>query len=124
MTVDIRDKLTIEESRLKEVNNFIMDPKNKIINDFLAIIEKYGGPEEINRKARENGKVENLMNRLREKKSPFLKDLEWLIEKRDQSAFITVDEYRKKILGDQAIKMTFEEDFAVTLEISACQYFH
>ena len=123
MPDDMRDKLTIESKRLDEINAFLMDPKNELVNDILTVVEKYGGPEEINRKAREAGKVENLMARLREKNSPYVKDLEWLVEQRDKGTFITVDEYRKKILGDKVEDMEFNEDFAVTLEISACQYF-
>ena len=123
MSIDMRSKLAIEDKRLDEINDFLMDPDNKLVNDLLAVVDKYGGPEEINRKAREAGKVENLMTRLKEKNSPYLKDLEWLIEQRDNGAFITVDEYRKKILGDKVKEMKFNEDFAITLEISACQYF-
>ena len=123
MSVDLRSKLTIEDKRLKEINDFLMNPNNKIINDFLSIVEKYGGPDEINRKAKEAGKIENLMNRLRGKKSPYVKDLEWLIEQKNKGTFITVDEYRKKILGAKINKIKFNEDYAVTLEISACQYF-
>jgi len=121
--MNIRSKLIIESKRFDEINTFLMDPKNKLVNDLLAVVEKYGGPEEINRKAREAGKIENLMKRLRKKDSLYVKDLEWLIEQRDKGAFITVNEYRKKILGEKAEKMEFNEDFAVTLEISACQYF-
>ena len=123
MSMDIRSKLAIEDKRLDEINAFLMDPNNKLVNDLLSVVEKYGGPEEINRKAREAGKVENLMARLREKNSPYIKDLEWLIEQRDKGAFITVDEYRKKIIGERAKEIKFNHDFAVTLEISACQYF-
>ncbi|MEE9440741.1 MAG: hypothetical protein V3V27_02290 [Candidatus Thermoplasmatota archaeon] len=123
MSNGIRSKLAIENKRLDEINAFLMDPKNKLVNDLLAVIEKYGGPEEINRKAKESGKIENLMERLLEKKSSYVKDLEWLIEQKNNGAFITVDEYRRKILGDKAETMSFNEDFAVTLEISACQYF-
>ena len=123
MSNGIRSKLAIENKRLDEINAFLMDPKNKLVNDLLAVIEKYGGPEEINRTAKESGKIENLMERLREKKSSYVKDLEWLIEQKDNGAFITVDEYRRAILGDKVETMSFNEDFAVTLEISACQYF-
>lgn len=123
MSNGIRSKLAIENKRLDEINAFLMDPKNKLVNDLLAVIEKYGGPEEINRKAKESGKIENLMERLQEKKSSYVKDLEWLIEQKDNGAFITVDEYRRAILGDKVETMSFNEDFAVTLEISACQYF-
>jgi hypothetical protein len=42
---------------------------------------------------------------------------------RDQGAFISEVEYRRKILGEQADAMDFNDDFAVTLEISACQYY-
>ncbi len=123
MSNGIRSKLAIENKRLDEINAFLIDPKNKLVNDLLAVVEKYGGPDEINRKAKESGKIENLMERLREKKSSYVKDLEWLIEQKDNGAFITVDEYRRAILGDKVETMSFNEDFAVTLEISACQYF-
>jgi len=119
----IRRKLIIEKRRLDEINDFLMDPDNKIINDFLDIVGKYGTPDEINSKAKESGEIDNLMSRLKEKNPSYVKDLEWLIEQRDKGAFITVDEYRRKILGDKAKNMKFNEDFAVTLEISACQYF-
>jgi len=119
----MRSKLAIDEKRLKEINDFIIGPDNKLVNHLLDVVEKYGGPEEINRKAKEAGKIENLMNRLREKNSPYIKDLEWLIEQKNNGAFITIDEYRKKVLGDKANSVDFNDDFAVTLEISACQYF-
>ncbi len=123
MSEDIRKKLAIEHKRLDEINAFLLNSDNKLINNLLSLVEKYGGPEEINRKAKESAKIENLMARLKDKNSPHLKDIEWLIEQRDKGAFITIEEYRKKVLGDKANNMTFNEDFAVTLEISACQYF-
>ena len=123
MSIDIRSKLAIENKRLDEINAFLMNPDNKLVGDLLDVVEKYGGPEKINQKAKEAGEVENLMARLEEKKSPYVKDLEWLIEQRDKGAFINIEEYRKKILGDKVKETKFNEDFAVTLEISACQYF-
>jgi hypothetical protein len=123
MSDELRKKLLIEDKRLEEINDYLMDPNNKIVNTFLSKIEKYGGPEQINNKAKEAGKIENLMDRLKENNSPYYKDLEWLIEQRDKGSFITVDEYRNKVLGDKANNMDFNEEFAVTLEISACQYF-
>ena len=95
MSVDMRNKLAIDNIRLDEVNAFLMDPNNKIVNELLKVVEKYGGPDEINRKAKEAGNLEKLMSRLKEKNSPYVKDLEWLIEQRDKGAFITVDDYRK-----------------------------
>jgi hypothetical protein len=123
MSRNIRSKLAIENKRLDEINAFLMNPKNTLVNDLLAVVEKYGGPEEINRKAREAGNVEILMARLKKKNTSYFKDLEWLITQRDNGAFITIDEYRKKILSNKAKDIKFNEDFPVTLEISACQYF-
>lgn len=123
MPGNIRNKLIIKNKRLDEINTFLLDPNNIIINNLLSIVDKYGGIEEINKKALESGKLENLMERLKKKNSAYIKDLEWLIKQRDNENFITVDEYRKKILGEKAGKFIFNEDFAVTLEISACQYF-
>jgi hypothetical protein len=119
----IREKLLIDERNLKEVNAFLLREDNPLVNGILEIIDKYGGVDEINRKARENGKLENLMRRLEEKKSPFVKDLEWLIKQRDKGAFISISEYRRKILGKKADSIRFDEAFAVTLEISACNFF-
>ncbi len=120
--MDIKD-LQITQTRLDEVNAVLTDPANPLVADLLKLIEKYGGIEEIRRKAAEAGKVDNLMRRLREMGSPHVKDLEWLIEQKDNGAFITIDDYRKRTLGDKAKGMTFDTTSAVTLEISACQYF-
>ena len=119
----LREKLKISEERLKEINDFLMREDNPLVNGLIKIVEKYGGVEEINRKAREARKLENLMARLEERNSPYVRDLEWLIEQRDKGAFISIPEYRRKILGEKADSMKFDESFAVTLEISACNFF-
>jgi antitoxin component of MazEF toxin-antitoxin module len=119
----LREKVKISEKRLEEINNFLLDSNNKLINDLLGIVEKYGGVDEINRKAEEAGKLENILGKLRENKSPYIKDLEWLTEKRDNSEFISIKNFRRKVLGDKADSLQFNDDNAVTLEISACQYF-
>src|SRR5450756_2420551 len=119
----LREKVKISDKSLEEINAFLLDPNNKLVNDLLAVIEKYGGVDEINRKAEEAGKLENILGKLREKKSPYMKDLEWLTEKRDKNAFISIKDYRRKVLGDKADSMQFNDENPVTLEISACQYF-
>ena len=119
----LKDRLRIKEENLKEINDFLLKEDNPIINGLLKIVEKYGGVDEINRKAREARKLETLMERLKRKNSPYVKDLEWLIEQRDRGAFISIPKYRKKILGEKAESMKFNESFAVTLEISACNFF-
>ncbi len=118
-----RDKLTISDERVKEVNDFLLNENSQIINDLVMLVEKHGGVDEINRKAVEAGKLDNVLARMDALNSPHLKDINWLMEQRDNGAFIKVPEYRKKILGDAADTMAFDEDNAVTLEISACQYF-
>ena len=120
--MDIKD-LQITQTRLDEVNAVLTDPTNDLVSDLFKLIEKYGGIEEIRRRAAETGKVKNIMLRLGEMGSPFVKDLEWLIEQKEKGAFISIDDYRKKTLGDKATGMTFDTTSAVTLEISACQYF-
>ena len=118
-----RERLRIKESNLKEINDFLLRKDNPLTNGLLKIIEKYGGVDEINRKAKETRKLENVMNRLKKKKSPYVKDLEWLIKQRDKEAFISISDYRRKILGKKADSMKFDESFAVTLEISAFNFF-
>ena len=120
---DLRKKLEIPKDALKSINDFLLDERNPLINDLLEIIEKYGGVNEINKKAEDASKIDNLFEKIQAKNPDYIKDLEWLIEARDNHSFISVQDYRKKILGDKASEMTFNEDFAVTLELSACQYF-
>ena len=118
-----RERLRIDPKQLEEINKFILDEDNPLVSDLFAVIDKYGGVEEINRRAEEARRLDNLMAILEEKKSPYVDDLRWLQEKRDEGSFITIEDYRRKILGDKVDSMTFDESFAVTLEISACQYF-
>jgi hypothetical protein len=120
---DLRKKLKISATQLDDINTLLLDPNTQVISDFLEVVAKYGTVEEINRKSVEARKLPNLMARLEETGSPYLKDVEWLIEQRDKGAFISVVDYRHKVLGDRANTMTFKDDFAVTLEISALQYF-
>ncbi|MCK4266475.1 MAG: hypothetical protein KAX31_04280, partial [Thermoplasmata archaeon] len=121
--METRGKLIIPQEKVDDINAILTDPDNELINRLLELVEKHGGVEEINRKAEESRKVENLMERLEKKDSPHLKELEWLIENRDKDAFISVEEYRKRVLGERYGSMTFKDDYAITLEISACQYF-
>ena len=104
MTSDMFKKLAIDRKRLDEINSFLMDPNNKTITEFIEIVEKYGGPEKINQKAREAGRIENLMGRLKKKNSQYYEDLQWLIEQKNKGSFITIDEYRKKIFQEEIHK--------------------
>jgi len=123
MDNNLRDRLKIAPARLDEVNALLLDPDSQVVNDFLAVVEKYGGVEEINHQAQEARKLPNLMTRLKEINSPYQAGLEWLVEQRDQGAFISMGDYRQAVLGERADTTTFDESLAVTLEISAFQYF-
>lgn len=123
MSNDIRELLRIPPQRLEQINDILLDPEMTVINQFLEVVEKYGTPQEINRLAEEAHSMENLRAKTAEVHPDYLDDLDWLEEQRERKAFISVEDYRRKILGDQAAQMDFKDDFAVTLEISACQYF-
>jgi hypothetical protein len=118
-----RKKLLIDGNRLREINDFLLSDENQLVTDLLVLIDKYGGVKEINRKAREARKLDNLLKMLESKKSPYVRDLQWLQEQRDNHVFISIPDYRRRVLGDRADSMKFDDSFAVTLEISACQYF-
>ena len=120
---DMQNRLKISPDKLDAINEILLNPEMEVIKDFLEIVAKYGTPEEINAKAKKARKLENLLALVKKTNPNHLEDLEWLQEQRNQGAFISVKEYRKKILGEKADKMVFADDFAVTLEISACQYF-
>jgi hypothetical protein len=123
MASQLRDRLRISTEHLEEINALLLDPSTQVITEFMEVIDRHGSIDEINRKAREARDLPNLLARLREIDSTYLSDLEWLIEQRDNGAFISIADYRRKVLGARADTTVFDEDLAVTLEISALQYF-
>ncbi len=120
---DLRERLRIDEAQLRAINDFLLDPGNEVVNRFLEVVDRYGTPEEINAKARGARDLDSLLQRLRESGSPYLRDVEWLAKQRDAGAFISIDAFREKVLGDRAATTHFDEKDAVTLEISALQFF-
>lgn len=120
---DLRARLRIPNDRLDAINAVLLDPDTRVVNDLLDVIAKYGTPEEINRKAAEARNLDNLLGRLAERGCSYLDDLLWLVAQRNDGAFVTEAEYRRNVLGAKAAGMAFRDDFAVTLEISAAQYF-
>lgn len=120
MADPIRNALAITPDRLEDINALLTDPKNETVNGLLAVIERYGGPEAINRNAAEAGSLEHLLARLKQVGSPYLKDLEWLMAQREKKAFIRLADYAGGIRGASA---ELNRRNAVTLEISAMQYF-
>ncbi len=120
---DLRALLQIPASRLEAINSLMLDGNITVTNEMLAVIAKYGTPEEINRKHRESRKMENLFKQVEMKAPGHIKDLKWLIEQRDNGAFVPVANYREKVLGAAARTTQFKDELAVTLEVSALQYF-
>jgi len=120
---ELRARLRIPEARLEAINDILLDADSRVVNDFLEVVARYGTPEEINARAAEARKLPNLLARLEEQGSPYLSDVKWLLQQRDAGAFVSEADYRRSVLGPKADSMTFKDEFAVTLEISAAQYF-
>lgn len=123
MEHNLHARLKIAPDRLEAINNLLLNPDMRVISDFLEVVAKYGTPEEINAKANAARDMNALLQRVADTKPEYLADLEWLAEQRDKEAFISVADYRRKVLGQTADSTHFADDFAVTLEISAAQYF-
>ena len=119
----MREKLRIKPADLKTVSDVLVSPDNRLVGGLLDLVEKYGGVDAINQKADDAGRLETRIARLQDEGSPFLADLAWLVARRDAGAFVTLPDYRRSVMGPAADAMTFDEARAVTLEISALQYF-
>lgn len=117
---NLQSLLKIENEKLEAINHFLCDTENPLTRNLFEVVEKYGGPEAINRKAREARNPDALMGRLKEIDSPYVADLEWLAEERDKGSFVSLEEYCSMLDVDVH---TLNQDNAVTLEISAMQYF-
>jgi len=120
---DLKEALQIKAKDLDVVNQLLINPDNKQVEELCELIEKFGGADAINEKAKQARNPETLMKRLKKINSPYVADLEWLMEQRDNKAFISMEDYCKKILGDDAEASLVDSTNAVTLEISAMQFF-
>jgi len=117
---NLKDLLKIDQKDLDIVNNLITNTDTKVVKDLCDLVEKFGGAETINQKAEAARKPGVLMQKLVDMNSPYVADLEWLIEQKENNAFVSMDEYCKNLGTDKA-----SVDFtnAVTLEVSAMQFF-
>lgn len=123
MDEKLRQLLKIPYERLDDINAVLLNPDMQVINNFLQVVEKYGTPEQINRQAEQARHLPNLLEKVKAVHPEYLQDLRWLEQQRDARAFISVPDYRSKVLGDRAGSIRYADEFAVTLEISAFQYF-
>lgn len=123
MKNDLRQRLAVSADRLEALNAVLLNPDTRVINEFLEVVSKYGTPEEINQLASEASHLPKILKKVEAVKPDYLEDLKWLQEQREQRAFITIADYRRKVLGEKADTTNFNEDCPVTLEVSATQYF-
>jgi hypothetical protein len=120
---ELIQKLRIPPMRIDEINDAIFNPDQQVINAFLDVVTKYGTPDEINARAAEAGKISSLEALVKRIRPEYLDDLSWLKMQIENETFIRISDYRRNVLGAQADEMKFKDENAVTLEISACQYF-
>lgn len=118
-----KDPKILSPEAVEELNAFLGSPDNFLMNDVSKIINKYGKPEDINKRAREARQLPGIMERLHTMNSPYIRDLAWLTKMRDEGAFVSISEFRQRVLGESAVQKGLNEGNAVTLEISALQYF-
>jgi len=85
-----RKLLSIPQSRLQAINNVILDPKSEVMRAFLAVVDKYGTPDEINRKHLASRALPNLLRKVEAVRPEHLKDLEWLQQQVATGRFISV----------------------------------
>jgi len=119
----MEEKIMIQQKDLDAVNQMLTNPDNQLFKDLHKLIENFGGSDAINEKAKQARDPENLMQRLKQIKSPYVADLEWLQEQKKKKAFVSMEGYSKKVLGEGADLSVINNDNAVTLEISAMQFF-
>jgi len=118
-----RRLLSIPASRLEAINDVLLDPDSQVMRSFLAVVDKYGSPDEINRLHRESRALRNLLGKVKETRPEHLKDLEWLQQQVAAGRFISVRDYRRQVLGADSDTRRYADSYAVTLEVSALQYF-
>jgi hypothetical protein len=116
-------RLQIPPTNLEVINRLFFNPDLRVWRDFLAVVDRYGTPEEINEKARQARQLQSLIERLAQVNPMHVKDLERLIQQRDRGAFISISAYRRKVLGEHYKSTLYNRANPVMLELSACQYF-
>ncbi len=118
--IDRKELLKISNKDMDIVNRILVDPDNKLVKDISDLIEKFGGADAINEKAKQAKKPDILMQQLKDMNSPYAADLEWLGQQKDKKAFVSMEEYCNAIGADYA---NIDNKNAVTLEVSALQFF-
>jgi hypothetical protein len=106
-----------------EFDRLVDTADHPLMEPILAAIQAYGGVMAINEGAREAGRLHALLERLTKKGTGQLDGLDWLMRQKQDGSFVSMDEYRRLVLGKRVDSMRFAASHAVTLEISPLQYF-
>ena len=72
MVEDLRQRLKIPYAHLDEINALLLDPDERVVNDFMEVVARYGTPEEINRKADAARQMPALLERVRAVKPEYV----------------------------------------------------
>jgi hypothetical protein len=115
----MKSELKIDRSTIDSINAFLAG-NDPVIEDLAKVVDKYGGPQAINRAAAENGRLENLLDRVRKGNLRYADDLLWLSEQKAARKFISIEEFAKNAGAPGSL---MDASYQVTLEISALQYF-
>jgi hypothetical protein len=118
---DLHERLRITTEDVEAVNALLCGEQSRLVDGLLDLVDEFGGVDAINRAADEAGDMVNRLDRLETERSPWLGGLSWLREQRDAGAFVSLDDYRNAL--PEAGGRPLDEANAVTLEISALQYF-
>ena len=110
MKQDLRSRLKISYDQIDMINEILLDPDMQVVEDFLGLVAEYGTPEEINAQAAAAHQLPILREKVAAAKPEYLDDLDWLTEQRDKGAFITVADYRRRVLGERADEIVFQDD--------------
>ena len=117
----MKEPFRIETNNLGAINEFLSKSPNAVLDPLLEVVEKHGGVDRINEKARQNGALPSVLKRLKEKNGGYAEQLDWLSEQREAGRFIPMADYVTKVNADRA--PILDSSYQVTLEISALQYF-
>jgi len=117
----MKQPFRIDTDSLETINEFLVKSPNAVLDPLLEVVEKHGGVDRINEKARQNGALPSLLDRLKKKDSEYAEQLDWLQQQREAGRFIPMADYAAKLRPDRAAAL--DSSYQVTLEISALQYF-
>ena len=123
MREDLLQKLCIPLERLEEINSALFKPDQQVIYDFLDVVERYGTPEEINQKAQAARQLPVLYERVRQVHPEYLKTLIGCSSSVTRVPLFGFRIIAAKCWACRLIHWSLKPISAVTLEISACQYF-